>query len=215
MVAELIHELPHAQRLALSYASGESRGKVLALFALDARLAGILKSMREPLLAQLRLAWWRDNLVKPTHEWPQGDEVLNALSNWREPAGLRVLVSGWEALLDEQLTPEIIEAYVQGRSEAFACLARELCVAGTEGVQDAARIFVLADLASNISADDERQMVLEFARSQRAPRKLVRSLRSLAVLAGLGQLALDRGGLPLLDGPRSIFLALRIGLSGR
>jgi hypothetical protein len=34
----------------------------LALLALDARLAAILRGRREPIAAQLRLAWWREML---------------------------------------------------------------------------------------------------------------------------------------------------------
>lgn len=215
MIASLIQDLPHPQRLALSYVRRDSRAKTLALFALDARLSGVLKATREPMLAQLRLAWWRDNFARPADDWPHGDVILDALRDWIAPAGLSPLVSAWEALLAQELMPATIGTYVEGRAAAYCCLAEELGAGEVEAVRDAARIFALADLASNIRDDAEREMVIEFSRDQLPLRRLPTSSRPLAVLAGLGKFALDRGGLPLLNGPRSVLLALRIGLAGR
>lgn len=215
MAANLIQELPHPQRLALSYAKVETRRKTLALFALDARLSAVLKTKREPMLAQLRLAWWRDNLAKPADSWPRGDEVLEALRSWSAPAALVPLVSAWEALLAEELTPETITSYTEGRAVAFRCLARELGAVDPEAAGELARVFALADLASNLRDAKERELVIDHGRAFPASYRLPRSLRPLAVLAGLGKYALQRGGQPLLTGPGSVFLALRIGLTGR
>src|SRR5690606_20839572 len=75
----LLADLRPAERLALAYAPARARTATLALMALDNRLGTIVRQMREPIAAQLRLAWWRDTLARPVPEWPQGEPVLAAL----------------------------------------------------------------------------------------------------------------------------------------
>ena len=98
MSSALLADLPPVQRLALAYASSRSRPAILSLLALDARLAAILRGRREPIAAQMRLAWWRDMLARPKSEWPAGEPVLEALCAWNDPGGLAALAEGWEAL---------------------------------------------------------------------------------------------------------------------
>jgi phytoene synthase len=207
--------LPPSQRLALTYASARSRPSTLAVLALDARLAQILRGRREPLGAQLRLAWWREMLERPAAQWPGGEPLLDSLREWRDPAALAALPSGWEALLAEQLTRAAIGEFAEARSEAFAALARELEVAAAGDAAAAARIWAHADLAANLSAGAERELAVDLGRRLGPPPRLAASLRPLAVLAALGAAALARGGGDLLIGPRSTLLALRIGLLGR
>ena len=213
-MSSLASDLPPPQRLALTYASARARPATEALLALDARLAAILRARREPIAAQLRLAWWREMLARPAAEWPRGEPVLDTLRGWRDPSGLTELAGGWEALLAETLVPEAIAEFVAGRGRAFACLARELGVEPVEAAEKAARIWALADLAANISNGAERALVVECGRDL-APPPLPAPLRPLAVLAGLGAAALRKGGVPLLSGPGSALLALRIGFAGR
>lgn len=215
MSADLVSALPAPQRLALAYAPARARPATLALLALDARLAGVLRGRREPIAVQLRLAWWRDTLARPQKQWPQGEPLIEALRAWRNPACLSTLAEGWEALLADDLTPSAIAEFVDGRGRAFAGLAQELGVHRVEDAAEAARVWALADLASNISDGEERRLVVEYGRSRPPPPRLSASLRPLAVLAGLGTAALARGGQPLLAGPRSALAALRIGLTGR
>jgi len=214
VMSDLAGDLPQPQRLALSYAPPRARAATGALLALDARLGAILRARREPLAAQLRLAWWRDTLALPPDRWPRGEPVLEALRGWRDPSGLDQLAVGWEALLCDALTAEAIAEFVAGRGHAFACLARQLGAQAIDRAEEAARIWALADLAANISDGAERALVVDYGRHLAVP-PLSASLRPLAVLAGLGARALRQGGVPLLSGPGSTLLALRIGLAGR
>lgn len=208
-------DLPPAQRLALSYAPRHARAANLALLSLDARLGSILRTGREPLARQLRLAWWRDVLGKPSGEWPKGEPLLDALRQWRDLSCLAVLPAGWEVLLEERLSPQVTEEFADSRAQAFACLAQELDAERPDDAAGAGRIWALADLASNLSDAAERALVVDIGRRLTRPPQLPPSLRPLAVLAKLGEAALARGGGPLLNGPRSTLLALRTGLSGR
>jgi len=211
----MLDDLPPPQRLALGYASSRSRAPFRSLFVLDARLGAILRSRREPLTTQLRLAWWRDMLGRPSSEWPAGEPLLAELAEWRDPTPLAALAEAWEALLADDLTTGVIAEFVDGRVSAFAALAVELGVERPQNAAEAAKIWVLADLAANIADGAERQLVVDYGRQLGAPPRLSASLRPLAVLAGLGASALAAGGGPLLAGPGSLLAALRIGMIGR
>lgn len=214
MTQDLLAELPPAQRLALAYAPKAARSATLALLALDARLGAVLRRQGEPVLAQMRFAWWRDTLRKGKTEWLGGDAVLALLGEWRDPAALVPLVDGWEGLLAERLDAGIVSGFAGGRGLAFAQLAAEL---GAEpaGVEACAGWWALGDLAANVGDPAERATVIGMAAALPPCRTLPRKLRPLAVLAGLGRRSLARGGTALLDRPRTVLLAARLGIVGR
>jgi phytoene synthase len=214
MNTQLLSDLPPPQRIALAYAPARARPATLALLALDARMAAILRGRREPLAAQLRLAWWREMFALPTADWPGGEPLLESLRGWRDPAGLAALADGWEALLADELTPAVIDEFAAGRIQGFACLAGELGLEAEGNIANAARVWALADLAANVSVVDECRQVVALGRDL-AVAPLPKELRALAVLAGLGRAALDKNGAPLLSGAGSMLRALRIGLTGR
>lgn len=210
----LLDDLPPPQRLALAYAPVRARQATLALLALDAQLGAVLRRRGEPLLAQVRLAWWRDTLGQHKSAWPQGDALLDLLSRWRDPAALVPLVDVWEGLLSEALDGPVIDAFAEGRSSGFGQLAAELG-ARTADAEICGRWWALADLAANLADDGERTAVIEAASTLPSRPLLPRVLRPLTVLAGLGQRSLARGGKPLLDGPGGVLLAARLGITGR
>lgn len=211
------HPLP--QRLALNYAPAKHREAMAVLFALDARLSELVAKANEPLLAQLRLAWWRDELGKPADERAKGDPVLDALGQWwtgEEPA-LAGLVDGWEQLVgDAPLPDSALEAFAEGRAAAFAALARQTGEgAFAAQAHTAGRVWALADFATHTSDPDERAAALRLAgRALDAP-AFPRALRPLAILHGLARRSIARGGAPLIAGRRDILAALRLGMFGR
>ena len=206
-------ELPDVERLALAHAPRGTRKRVFALLAFDARLAGIVRQAREPLLGQMRLAWWRDHLAKPCNEWPKGEPLLELLSEWQCPAALAALADGWEGLLRDSLDEDAIRSFAEGREKAWLALAAE--IGARSDPAPAARAWALADLAANLSDPDERAQVLEVAGKEKFPLPTERALRPLAILGGLGRRSLARGGTPLLDGRGAALAALRLGMFGR
>ena len=190
---DLIDTLPPVSRLALSYAPGETHARWLTLLALDERLAGVvravLKGERDPIMAQFRLAWWRDRLREASAEWPKGEPLLAALACWQDSHGaLGALVDGWEALLAE--TPDA-EAWIAGRVAA--------CEALHEAAGPMARGWAVGDLAAlGLSVEHEW-----------ASQPLPRSMRPLVVLHGLAA----RGRRE--HTPATLFTAIRLGILGR
>jgi phytoene synthase len=179
----------------------------LALLALDTRLAGIVHNSHEPSLAQLRLAWWREQLQADTQTWPRGEPLLGALRSWQghHPA-LVALVDGWEYLTGAAPLPETdLAEFALGRGRAFGSLAE---VMGTEkeSAEKLGRQWALADLAGHVAHPDERETALRLLAMEGRPARVARALRPLTVLHGL---AVRRQSAP------SLLTALRLGLLGR
>jgi phytoene synthase len=218
MPDDLLEGLPLVQRLALSYAPAAARADTLTLLALDARLAEIVRRRSEVLLAQLKLAWWRDRLREDPAQWPAGEPLLARLAGWRgQLEGLGELVNGWEALLAETLAAADMRAFAAGRAAAWSALARQLGQPGSaDAAMQAAREWALADLALHLGAWPDAELAREvtLAEPWRRP-GLPRSLRPLAMLHGLVGRAVRRGSRDQLDAPSAGLLALRIGLLGR
>ncbi|MDE2405510.1 MAG: hypothetical protein KGM17_12660 [Sphingomonadales bacterium] len=204
-------ELSPPQRLALAYAPRRAQPAWRALFALDARCAGFVRARREPMLAQIRLAWWRERLQEGPANWPRGEPLLAELAAWG--AALPVLaglVDGWEALLAEgPLPPAAMTDFADGRAAAVDALARHLdSSAAAAGA--AARLWALADLAAHLADPEERAAATAQARAAAAPAtRLPRALRPLAVLATLARAELA-GRSPA----RRALAAIRVGIAG-
>lgn len=213
----LVETLPTVSRLALAYAPKAARMPMLALLALDTRLAGLLRNSREPMLAQLRLSWWRESLGQPADKWPEGEPLLAALRTWDgHHGGLVSLVNGWEALTGAAPLPAAaLETMAQGRAAAFATLAQALgCKRDLPAVQRLARSWALADLAMRLGHDSERETARELALADRARGlRVSRPLRPLLVLHGLAARRLDKGE-DAATSPTAVLKAMRLGLLG-
>ena len=216
MDQNLLELLPPVPRLALAYAPRRARGAWLALLALDARLGQQLRAGREPILTQIRLAWWRDRLGEDAGAWPKGEPLLVALSAWAGQHGqLGALVDGWEMLLGEApLPPGALAAFVAGRAAAMQALAVVLeRPDAAETAHRAGAGWAIADLAGHLSHPDERAAALMLAEKHDWRRaRLPRVLRPLAVLHGLGARRLEDGHAD--RGAGTLLAALRIGVLG-
>jgi 15-cis-phytoene synthase len=200
-----VHEiLPASAVLALAYASNASRDRLRALLMLDARMRAIALARREPVFAQMRLAWWREEVGKlGTSGFAPGDPLLNALvahPDLREAAC--AIVEGWEAY--------IVEDWSHYAAERGGALFSAFC--GENDPQPGwARIgegWALADLVQNIGSVDEglsrdaNERLNGLRNVNRSPK-----MRPLGVLAYLALRNLERGN--AASPPREIIRALR------
>lgn len=210
-----LHDLlPIEMRLALAYAPQHARAATLALLGLDARLAETVRSAREPILAQLRLAWWRERLAAADSLAGAGDPVLAALASWQgRQAALTAMVDGWERMIGEApLSADAFAACAEGRALGWAALAGRLGLDAAEAAR-AGRAWALADLAAKLGHDEERGAALALAAAQDWSRAVLpRELRPLTVLHGLARRTM--GEQPLLAGRGAVLVALRLGLLG-
>ena len=208
--------LPPEAELALAWTPAGVRTALEYALRLDRRLARIVTRTSEPVLGQMRLAWWRDALGKPVAERPRGDAVLDGIGqHWAgREAALTAMVDGWEVLIvAEVLGPAEIAAFAAGRGAFFAELAAGTTQAERERVAAAAFRWATADAASSVSDAQERARLVDAGRAHgAAPRPLPASHRGLAVLDALARRALAQGGAPLMAGRGASFTALRAAI---
>lgn len=212
----LLDSLPPERRLALAYAPRHARGAFLAVLALDQKLARIVGQGSEPLIGQMRMAWWRERLAEPAHSNPKGEPILTLLAqSGLDRPGLIQLVDAWEVLLGDRFDAQTIDTHADGRSGAFGGLAAALGF-GTipSDAVRMARNWVLADLASKLSDPGEVELVRNVLSQQdwRAS-TLPKALRPLAVLHGLARRKQGQG--PLLANWVDGICAVRLGMFGR
>lgn len=120
-MSDIDHDLTPPQRLALAYAKGEQREILSFMLRLDARLCNIVGRASEPMIAQMKLAWWRDALSREPAQRPKGEPLLLAFDGVSDKVGVAAeqLVSAWEFLLvAPDWSREAIEQFAQMRGEA-------------------------------------------------------------------------------------------------
>ena len=186
---QLLATLPPTHRLALAYAPAKARNAWMAVLALDAKLATIVRATREPVLGQLRLAWWRDRLKEQTP--PRGEPVLSLLKPWGGVQGeLTALVDGWEALLGEApLQAPALSALAMGRGSAMAALAThcgaQVCAEQANGLGYG---WGLVDVAAHLSHPQEQDAARRLvANHDWTPAPLPPTMRPLVVLHGFAR----------------------------
>lgn len=157
------------------------------------------------MLAQIRVAWWRERLAEPVDRRPAGEPLLALLG---DRAGVFApLVDGWEALLGDALLPRAaLSDFADGRARALGGLAEELG-APRQASETAGRCWALADLAVRLSHPEERFEVAALRAEAPAFPRLPRAMRPLVVLHGLA--SRDR------NGPFTLLTAMRLGIFGR
>lgn len=141
--------------LALSYAPADRRAGLAALFALDAALGQVLRTTREPMVGQMRLAWWREALAKLDTAPPPAEPVLQALARDVMPFGvtgkaLARMVDGWEPLL-ATIDAQAIADHARWRGEVLFEQGGVVLGASGDPLAEAGQGWALADLAGHLS----------------------------------------------------------------
>jgi 15-cis-phytoene synthase len=185
--------LPH-QRLALAYAKQDLRLGFGLLLALDDRLEQIFRKAGEPLIAQMRLAWWNDVISKPVHERPVGEPLLAILAAVEEEkptlniaTAMLKLVEAWDLLLaHSQWSADVLHEYATARSSAiFGWYA----VAVGSNENDKALLhkigvdWALSDLLGRCRNEDEFHSVKAAQMHSPQYKHIPRSLRPLSIIA--------------------------------
>ena len=206
--------------LALAYAPRDARPVMEDLFALDRRLADAVRQASEPIIAQMKLAWWRDRFAQNPQDWPKGEPLLARLANWdADVSQLGALVDGWEQIAAAQeLTRDVIIAFAGRRARSWIVAALALQLAEPDAINAAGMRWALADLAQNCASESERSLIRTVARdldhANARRHDLPRQLRPFAILSVLGGRALEHER-PMLSRGSDFFAAVRAGMLGR
>jgi phytoene synthase len=195
---EYAQGLDPALAVALAWQPQTTRPALGALFNLDRRLAAAIAQANEPMLAQIRLAWWRDRLAEPAFARPIGEPLLAAITeHWGDRcADLSPLVDGWERWLFEDT-----EGLGEGRGQALASFAS---LASSPESSEAA-----AAAGRNWTRAQTRQGGTSVLHGGLRSR----TVRGIAVLDGLARRAIERNE-PLMHGRGGALAAIRLGMFG-
>jgi len=115
-------ELDPPARLAIAYAPPRYRTAFKLILQIDERMADIVAKGREPLVGQIKMAWWREGFTSPPENRPKGEPIFEALAGQGDkipPATLEALVSAWEFLLgQDDWTRDMLTQHVDLRTRA-------------------------------------------------------------------------------------------------
>jgi phytoene synthase len=185
-------ELDRDRILALSYVNGRVRPALEALWRLDAALAAVLSSGRDPLLSQIKLAWWRDALEALDSAPPPAEPALEAVARHVLPRGisgaeLAGMERGWTLLLTpDPLTPEELGTYASARGGLLFTYSARLLGSDGERVEAGGEAWALINLARHSGSEVDAEAAIAAARSRPLGRWPTR-LRPLGMLAALAQ----------------------------
>jgi phytoene synthase len=205
------------RQLALAYVPARVRPAVEALWRLDASFATILATGTQPMISQMRLAWWREALERLDNAPPPAEPVLQALAAHVLPAGitgteLSAMEEGWLMLLsDDALTDDELALYAALRGGLLFVFAARLLGDSEYIVARAGEVWALADLARHSRHAEEIK-----SPPPESQVKWPRKLRPLGMLAMLARRDLERiGKEPERQGnPARMLRMIRHRLSG-
>jgi phytoene synthase len=210
--------------LALAYVPAERRAAVEALWRLDAALASVLSTGREPLISQIRLAWWREALEALDTAKAPAEPVLRALAAYVLPAGitgaeLSAMEAAWEVLLSpDPLGPADLELYASARGGLLFRYTARLLGEPLPGlaVEAGGGAWALVDLARHSTDAPDAEAAAAAARAAQDYRWPAR-LRPLGMLAALARrdLELGRARWEEQGAPGRMFRMLRHRLTGK
>jgi 15-cis-phytoene synthase len=185
--AELPAELNGPDRLAIMHASSEVRGYLTSLLVLDRRLAAVVRKTSEPIIAQMRFAWWRDRLADDAGKWPKGEPFFAGLRQMGDQPQVRAiadkltqLVDIWEELaVADASHHDVTAAFHAARAQLIFEGLADACGAAdpTKVIQRAGRNWSAFDLACQLPDRATADSAL-LAANERLPRQL----RALTIL---------------------------------
>jgi 15-cis-phytoene synthase len=137
------------ERLALAYARNNLRAGLALLLAFDGKLADIIGNSREPMIAQMKIAWWNDVIAKQAIDRPKGEPMLATLEQLDDAQmnpSMRFLLNSWGLLAaHEQWDDNILAKFAENRSAAvFDAYAK--WIGSDEDARGPGMCWAIADL---------------------------------------------------------------------
>ncbi len=171
--------------LALAYAPRRLRNSLAALWALDDALERVVTTTTQPLIGQMRLAWWHEQLLGLDDGPIVAEPVLTALAPLvREQnitgADLAAMIDGWDVLLEPlPYSKDQLRVHASLRGDRLFDLSAQLLGSQVPGGMGAG--WALVDFAMRCSDQTTRERAIELF--ELVPIKGPKPLRILAQLA--------------------------------
>ncbi|RXR27652.1 hypothetical protein EQG66_11200 [Sphingobium fluviale] len=211
-------EISPFQRLVCT-AAGRKAGRAAGIFALDNACAQIARTVTEPIMAQIRLAWWRDGLMAEALSAQHVAPDMLALRSIDEFAqarlGLVAIIDGWEELIagGDGNDRDMLLAYAAGRG---AGLLAALVPEYAERSARAGQVWALWDLAGHVTDAALREAAIGLACQIAESANIAGLPRIITMLVGpaLSDVRRGRGAPPVLT-PGLYARMMRFHIFGR
>ena len=187
-------QLTPPANLAVAYTPVAFRPAFSLLLQLDVRFADIVRKAREPMIAQIKLAWWRDAFATEPALRPKGEPLLQALGACGDviaPSMLQDLVSAWELMLGEgERAAQDVETHAALRGRAifgsYAAWAGDGCDVSALSHQWALDALHAEFPSKFVALDNQPLPALPKARKLRPLSILAMSVRNVTGLRLIG-----------------------------
>ena len=180
------------KKLAFAYLPARHRAAVEALFAIDAAMGDVVRTTSEPMVGQIRLAWWRERLEELDADGAVPDEprlqAVKAELIARGVSGcdLAGLERGWVRLFDEFPWDVGTAEATWFRGRLLFAIGAQLLARTDDAIEGAGGLWALVDAARHCSDEPSREMLLGQARTFAkglAGARFPSALRPLSMLA--------------------------------
>lgn len=206
---------PSALASLLSAYAGKDVARHRLLWALDARLAHLVTATTEPMIGQIRIAWWNEALNDRSGIKGKGEPLVDKMRaiDMLPPQGLTQWLDGCEALIGDI----DLEAYALGRGAGlFQALSGEAEI--PDWLARAGAAWALWDFSGHVgdAAMADRAVALGRRYLLNGAERWPAKWRSLRIAYGLarGDLVKSRRAPSGLT-PRLYLRLLRVALVGR
>src|SRR5215210_659827 len=182
------------KKLAFAYLPARHRAAIEALFAIDAAMGDVVRTTSEPMVGQIRLAWWRERLEELDSAMDAPAEPrLQAVQKELIPRGVAArdlagLERGWVRLFDPFPWDVGTAEAIWFRGRLLFALGAQLLARTDDAIESAGGIWALVDAARHCSDGESRSMLIAQARTFAkglGGTRFPASLRPLSMLAAL------------------------------
>jgi len=190
---DVIISLSPPQRLALSYLEPNKRQLLTLFLVFDSRLQDVYFKMSEVMIAQIRLAWWRDTIVsesKPKSEplVAMIDETITLYPEINITKILLSLIDAWEIFIisEGDMKEDQLREYANNRGGLLFEAIAEVCKVNelSEDFAYLGEIWALSFLFQNDREVCEEAITLAFEKYKMVDLvKTSREIRALTILS--------------------------------
>jgi 15-cis-phytoene synthase len=154
MIASDTAKLSPPQHLAAAYARKDLRAAWSLLLEFDNRIMAIALKGQEPVLKQMRLAWWREQLAKAVADRPKGEPLLARLSQvdnaGQVQTAMAKLIDAWEELIVDDGDAGVgLQKCADLRSDALFVTYAEWVGSDAAAATEAGRAWALASFSGS------------------------------------------------------------------
>ncbi len=189
--ATLVRDGDRDRYLSTLYFPAALRPAIFALHALDLELARVVATTTEPMIGEIRLAWWREALLKLDSGQVPAQPLLQAIAADVLPHGisgrsLETMEDAFHSLLIGKLKGEALETYVITRGGALFMAIGHVLKVGHHWPRELGAGWAVGELAREPSpgrVDTEALHAFDFKPVITGVPPVLRPLAALAKLA--------------------------------